>query len=54
LQSDSSDGERSERSDGGEREKRAGAETRRFMGELFPTLEQELVALVGHVEKHDE
>lgn len=52
-QSDGSDGERSERSDGGERSGRAGAETRRFMAELFPALEQELVALVGHVERHD-
>ncbi|XP_063826526.1 exocyst complex component 1 [Ostrinia nubilalis] len=53
VKSDGSDGERSERSDGGERERRAGAETRRFMGELFPALEPQLVALVGHVERHD-
>ncbi|CAH0399950.1 unnamed protein product [Chilo suppressalis] len=53
IKSDGSDGERSERSEGGEREKRTGAETRRFMAELFPALEQELIALVTHVEKHD-
>lgn len=58
VKSDSSDGERSEKSDGGgggggETSKRAGGETRRFMGELFPLLERELVALVGHVERHD-
>ncbi|XP_047025103.1 exocyst complex component 1 isoform X3 [Helicoverpa zea] len=33
--------------------RRAGAETRRFMCELFPALESELVALVAHVERHD-
>ncbi|KAG6440894.1 hypothetical protein O3G_MSEX001501 [Manduca sexta] len=55
IKSDSSDGEKSE---GGERERgdggrRAGAETRRFMHELFPALEPELVALVGHVERSE-
>ncbi|KAJ8716909.1 hypothetical protein PYW07_003536 [Mythimna separata] len=41
-----------ERSDGGEA-RRAGAESRRFMCELFPALESDLVALVAHVERHD-
>lgn len=55
VQSDGSDGERSERSSGGGGggERRAGAESRRFMGELFPALEQQLVALVGQLERHD-
>ncbi|KAL0830934.1 hypothetical protein ABMA28_003014 [Loxostege sticticalis] len=55
IKSDGSDGERSERSSGGGGggERRAGAESRRFMGELFPALEQQLVALVGQLERHD-
>ncbi|CAH2047601.1 unnamed protein product, partial [Iphiclides podalirius] len=55
VKSESSDGERSEKSDGGDRGEgcRRGAETRRFMGELFPTLESELVALVGHMERNE-
>ncbi|KAJ0183572.1 hypothetical protein K1T71_001548 [Dendrolimus kikuchii] len=56
VKGDSGDGERSEKSDGageGPRRGGAGAETRRFMAELFPSLEQELVALVGHIERHD-
>ncbi|KAM3955697.1 exocyst complex component 1 [Aphomia sociella] len=53
IKGDSSDGERSERSDGGDRERKTGSETRRCMSELFPTLEQELVSLVGHIERHD-
>ncbi|CAH0682896.1 unnamed protein product [Spodoptera exigua] len=52
IKGDGGDGERSE---GGERgEARRGAsETRRFMCDLFPALEAELVALVAHVERHD-
>lgn len=52
VKGDGSDGERSE---GGERgEARRGAtETRRFMCELFPALEAELVALVQQLERHD-
>ncbi|XP_052749985.1 exocyst complex component 1 isoform X2 [Galleria mellonella] len=51
VKADGSDGERSERSDGGER--RPGADSRRLLAELFPALEHDLVALVGHVERHD-
>ncbi|XP_013173156.1 PREDICTED: exocyst complex component 1 [Papilio xuthus] len=60
VKSESSDGERSEKSEGGERgevgRRGAGAgagETRRFMAELFPTLETELVSLVGHLERNE-
>ncbi|XP_059057396.1 exocyst complex component 1 [Achroia grisella] len=45
-----SDDEKSERGDACAR---AGGDTRRLMAELFPSLEQELVALVGHIERHD-
>ncbi|XP_028042232.1 exocyst complex component 1 [Bombyx mandarina] len=51
VKSEGSDGERSE--GGGEGRVRQGAESRRLMAELFPSVEQELVALVGHVERHD-
>ncbi|XP_075975152.1 exocyst complex component Sec3 [Anticarsia gemmatalis] len=56
VKGDGSDGERSERSEGERNEAgraRAGTETRRFMSELFPALESDLVALVAHVERHD-
>ncbi|XP_039755256.1 exocyst complex component 1, partial [Pararge aegeria] len=33
--------------------RRASGAARRLMGELFPTLEQELVALVQHIERHE-
>ncbi|XP_047531361.1 exocyst complex component 1 [Vanessa atalanta] len=55
VKGEAGDGERSEKSDGGERAegRRAAGEARRLRGDLFPALEQELVALVAHVERHE-
>ncbi|OWR52144.1 exocyst complex component sec3 [Danaus plexippus plexippus] len=55
VKSDNSDGERSEKSDGGERneQKKNTSETKKLLGELFPALETELVSLVGSIEKHE-
>ncbi|XP_049872434.1 exocyst complex component 1 [Pectinophora gossypiella] len=54
VKADGSDGERSEKSEGGEREpRRAGAETRRLMAELFPALDAELAALLHAISSHD-
>ncbi|CAH0586740.1 unnamed protein product [Chrysodeixis includens] len=52
VKGESGDGERSE-GERGEARARAASETRRFMSELFPSLETDLVALVSHVERHD-
>ncbi|CAB3246747.1 unnamed protein product [Arctia plantaginis] len=51
VKGEGSDGERSERSEGEAGRVRAGADTRRFMAELFPALEPDLVALVAHQER---
>ncbi|KAI5633341.1 exocyst complex component sec3 domain-containing protein [Phthorimaea operculella] len=53
VKTDSSDGERSEKSDGGDNSsKKPSAETKRLMAELFPTLDTELVALLNQI-NHD-
>ncbi|KAJ2951310.1 hypothetical protein O0L34_g5712 [Tuta absoluta] len=53
VKADSSDGERSEKSDGGDNSgKKPSAETKRLMAELFPTLDTELGALLNQI-NHD-
>ncbi|CAG5054709.1 unnamed protein product [Parnassius apollo] len=52
-ESSDGDGEKSESGERGEVPRKCGAETRRFMSELFPTLDSELVALVAHLERSD-